>query len=293
MTSIRTIILAGLWLLLATATWSCARPSTTRATPTPATPKANSSTSLPTQGGAQPVRLPFGNPSNATRDPANADNYLVFHDGYTLSYNNSRGTLNWVSWTTTEQDLGNKRERPFFEPDRTLPDGFRRVQHFDYSSTGYDRGHMVPSADRFANSQRNSETFLMTNIVPQTRGLNEFPWQGLEIYARGLARRGANVYTIAGVYGEKERMKGKIVVPTNCWKVIAVFPRGGMQMDIRTRVIAVDMPNTDGLDNVDWRRYVTTVDAIEEKTGLDIFSELPQDVQAKIESASDPQIYKP
>lgn len=228
----------------------------------------------------QTALLPFGNPSNAGADP---DNYLLVHRSHTLSYNNSRGTLNWIAWRTTSADLGEKRERSRFEEDRSLPNGFRRVQYFDYSGSGYDRGHMVPAADRFADESLMEETFLMTNIVPQTGDLNQFPWNKLEMYARGIARNGSDLYTLAGVYGEKGRLRGKVAVPTNCWKVIAIIPRGQTNITGSTRIIAVDMPNIDGIENENWQRYQTTVREIEQKTGLDLFSALPRDVQDVIE----------
>lgn len=233
--------------------------------------------------------LPFGNPSGATADTENKNNFIVAHDSFILSYNNDRGTLNWIAWRTTRADLGDKRERPLFTPDENLPPGFRRIQYYDYSGSNYQRGHMVPSADRFSDRRRNEETFNMTNIVPQTGDLNEFPWQKLESYARSLAYRGSETYTIAGVYGEKDRLRGKVSVPTNCWKVIVVFPRGASRnnIDQRTRVIAVDMPNDVGIENAPWQRYKTTVRDIETKTGLDIFNLLPRDLQDRIETRMD------
>ncbi|CAN5396285.1 hypothetical protein BH10ACI2_BH10ACI2_01940 [soil metagenome] len=230
--------------------------------------------------------LPFGNPSNA--NAGDKDNYLLVHDSHILSYNNSRGTPNWVAWRTAKTDLGDSIPRPLFEPDQSLPDGFRRVQYYDYSGSGYDRGHMVPSADRFGDPQWHGQLFLMTNIVPQTGELNQFPWEKLESYARSLVSRGSEVYTVAGVYGEKGRIKNKVTIPTNCWKVIAVFPRGQNDaIDANTRIIVVDMPNVDGLRDADWRSYKTTVRAIEQKTGYDLFSDLPRNVQDKIENRVD------
>lgn len=226
--------------------------------------------------------LPFGNPTGAST--TDLDNYLVVHGGYVLSYNNGRGTANWVAWRTTKSDLGERRERSRFEPDPMLPAGVRRIQYYDYSGSGYDRGHMVPAADRFGDERRTEETFLMTNIVPQTGDLNQYPWNKLESYARGIVRRGNDVYTIAGVYGEKERIKGKVTVPTNCWKVIVVLPGGADPISERTRIVAVDMPNIEGIEDVRWETYLTTVREIEERAGLDLFSLLPQALQDKVET---------
>ncbi len=246
----------------------------------------NSASVTPTT--ANPTELlPFGNPSNATTDPSNADNYLVVHDSHVLSYNNSRGTANWVAWRTTGADLGDRLPRTDFQPDQTLPNGFRRITYYDYSGSRYDRGHMVPSADRFANKDLNEQTFLMTNIVPQTGDLNQFPWNKLESYSRGLARRGNTIYTIAGVYGDKERLRGKVTVPTNCWKVIVVLRSGRTEITDSTRIIAVDMPNIEGIADVRWETYKTTVRSIEEKAGVDLFSTLPRELQETIETRID------
>ena len=48
--------------------------------------------------------LALGNPSNATEN--DADNYLMAKPFFALSYNNSKGTPNWVSWHLTYTDLG-------------------------------------------------------------------------------------------------------------------------------------------------------------------------------------------
>lgn len=234
--------------------------------------------------------LPFGNPSNA--GTAHHDNWLVTHSSHVLSYNDSRGTANWVAWRTTQADLGDRVERPRFEVDESLPKGFRRVQYYDYSGSGYDRGHMVPAADRFGDERRMEETFLMTNIVPQTGDLNQFPWNYLEMYARSLVKKGNDAYTIAGAYGEKGRLRGKVAIPTNCWKVIVVLPRGSTTINERTRIIAVDMPNIDGIENVRWETYKTTIREIEQKAGLDLFNELSEEIQETIETRKDASVLR-
>lgn len=230
----------------------------------------------------QSVHLFFGNPSGANE--ADQDNFLLVGEGSVISYNNSRGTPNWVSWRTRKDDLGPSLRRPDFRPDPRLPERFVKIGYYDYSGSGYDRGHMVPSADRFANAALNEETFFLTNIVPQTPELNQYPWEKFESYARGQARRGLDVYQIAGVYGTRETLKGKVAVPTDCWKIIAVVPPGKTAPDARTRIVAVDMPNTGGIERAGWERFKTTVRAIEEKTGYDFFSGLPRAVQDEIET---------
>lgn len=269
----------SIFALFLAAASGCGRFSTTneRSANTAAAP-ARSETS---------VHMLLGNPSAATA--SEPDNYLIIGTTSAISYNNARGTANWVSWRTTASDLGESLERPDFLPDPRLPRGFDRVEPSDYSGSGYDRGHLVPSADRFADPAANQETFYMTNIVPQASGLNQFPWEKLERYSRGLARRNYDVYTISGVYGDAGRIRNKVTIPTNCWKVILALPAGsGLEgVNDSTRVIAVDMPNSDSVEKDNWRVYRTTVRAIEQITGLDLLSALPRKLQDVIENRVD------
>ncbi len=234
--------------------------------------------------------LRLGNPSNAAQSDAN--NFLMVNSEYALSYNRLKGTPNWVAWTVTESDLGAADRSNDFRPDDRLPDGFYRVTTNDYTGSGYDRGHLCPSADRTSSPEANSATFLMTNMTPQTGDLNRNVWANLENYSRELVRQGNEVYIIAGVYGEKGKIKGKITIPTNDWKIIVVLPNGiedAAATSADARVIAVDMPNINGIKADDWRKYRTTARNIEQKTGLNLFSSLPPNVQIALKTKLDNQ----
>jgi endonuclease G len=225
----------------------------------------------------------YGNVSDAGEDQ---DNFLLIGAGSALSYNNTRGTANWIAWKTSRNDLGDAVQRPEFRPDTRLPSGLKRIVSTDYSGSGYDRGHLVPAADRFGSPEIFGDTFLMTNIVPQTASLNQFPWQQLESYVRGQVRRGWNAYQIAGVYGKAGELKKRVAVPTNCWKIV-LFLRAGVTLDRRTRIIAVDMPNSDGLEDQNWQRFTTNIRSIEMKTGYNFFADLPADLQEILETRSE------
>jgi endonuclease G, mitochondrial len=235
--------------------------------------------------------LLFGNPSNATTNPTNSDNYLLVKRSFVISYNNGRGTANWAAWRTTLNDLGESLPRPGFEPDPSLPWGFTTIKPTDYSGSGYDRGHLVPSADRFGDPESNAETFHMTNIVPQAAALNQYPWEKLESYSRGIVRRGSDAYTIAGLYGNQRQLRGRVTAPTNCWKIIVILPPGGSINDVngQTRIIAVDMPNSGSIAKDRWQKYRTSVRSIEERTGYDFLSNLPQELQDVLETRVDDQ----
>src|SRR2546427_2335377 len=62
------------------------------------------------------IHLTVGNPSGATDDTGNKDNFLMVKDQYALSFNNTKGGPNWVSWHLQASDIGNEN-RGDFHPD--------------------------------------------------------------------------------------------------------------------------------------------------------------------------------
>lgn len=235
------------------------------------------------------IFLALGNPSNANASDPN--NYLLINNYFALSYNQDKAIPNWAAWRISQGELGDlPRPNPDpFRPDERIPKGWKRVTPTDYVGSGFDKGHLCPSADRSASVEGMTATFLMSNMTPQTGDLNRGPWQKLEAYLRTLVTRGSDVYIISGVYGEKGKLRKKITVPTNNWKVAVAVPSGAniSAINENTRVIAVDMPNVKGILRADWQIYRTSVRAIEQKTGYNLLSSLPQNLQDVLENKVD------
>jgi endonuclease G len=234
----------------------------------------------------------LGNPSIATTSTANPDNYLLEKPQYALSYNNRKGIPNWVSWQLNSSWLGSNVERKNdFRPDDTLPAGWYRVRPTDYRGGIYDRGHLTPSGDRTRNASDNSATFLMTNMIPQAPENNREVWRELEEYCRDLVGQGKELYIVAGGVGEQGKLaNGKVSVPSQTWKVIAVLDRpnlGVRGVTANTRTIAVLMPNSSAVAGTDWQDYQVSVKRVESVTGYDFFSNVPKSIQQAIESKKD------
>ncbi len=233
------------------------------------------------------IYLALGNPGNASPNASNADNYLMINDFYAVSYNRSKAIPNWTAWRLTAADIGKTNRQNDFRPDERLPQNWLHVTPNDYSGSGFDRGHLCPSADRSNSAQANSATFLMTNMTPQLHDLNAGPWEKLETYARSLARRNSVLYIIAGSYGENGRLKNKVTIPTNFWKIVVVLSPNSTAINANSRIIAVDMPNINGISDKGWRDYKTTVRQLEQKTGYNFFSNQPQNLQDALETKAD------
>ncbi|MEP6787202.1 MAG: DNA/RNA non-specific endonuclease [Acidobacteriota bacterium] len=239
--------------------------------------------------------LIFGNPSGATPDIVYENNYLMVKPQYTISYNRSKGTPNWVAWRLDSSWIGSAPRQDDYRPDTTLPSGWYQVLDTDYLGSGYDRGHMCPSGDRTRSIPDNSSTFLMTNFVPQLSANNQGPWEDFESYCRTLAGQGNEIYIIDGPSGNVGTIaSGHVVVPQSTWKVVLVLPSGAndlSRVDKSTRAFGIIVPNQAAGVNINdlWRKYRTTVDAVEILTGYNFFSNIPMNTQGIIERRRDQQ----
>jgi endonuclease G, mitochondrial len=239
--------------------------------------------------------LLLGNPSNAVSSIASTGNYLMVKPQYVMSYNNKTHTANWVSWQLNKYWIGTADRQDNFRPDDALPDAWYKVRPTDYTGSGYDRGHIAPSADRTRNEADNSATFLMSNMMPQVPEVNRGVWGDLEEYCRELVQQGKELYIIAGPVGRKGSIgtKEKIAVPAMNWKVIVVLDRQGLGMqgvNANTRMIAVIiMPNSGSVKGKGWKSFRVPVKQVERETGLNFLSNVSPQVQQVIESKVDSQ----
>lgn len=244
--------------------------------------------------------MAMGNPSGATTNTGNTTNYLMVKTQYALSYNNTKGSANWVSWHLSTAWKGTATRCDCFTGDASLPSGYFKAVTSNYTNTGFDRGHMCPSDDRDGSAADNAATFLMTNILPQAPNNNQITWAALETYCRTLITQGNELYIISGGVGTggtgslggttNSIASGAINVPSSFWKVIVVLPVGSSdvsRVSNSTRVIAVSMPNVQTVNSQPWGFYRTSVDAIESATGYDFLNNVPTAIQAVIEAAVD------
>ncbi len=248
----------------------------------------------------------FGRPTAAST--TNFDDLLIARTTYTLSYNASRGTPNWVSYELDQRQRSTGQDRcNCFTAEPTLP-AARQVFTTDYTNGGYDRGHMTRSADRTVTNGENARTFYLSNVVPQMADLNQGVWATFENQLADSAAAGRAVYVITGPlysralparYLKQDSGQTKVRIPDSTWKVAFIGPYAGghafARGDVRswddlagTTVLAVNMPNVAGVRNDPPSKYYTTVDAIEAATGYDFLSLLPTAYQGAVEAGDHP-----
>jgi endonuclease G len=143
----------------------------------------------------------------------------------------------------------------------------------------------------------------MTNMMPQSPDNNQGPWEAFEAYCRTLVSSGNELYIIAGGSGSGGTgsnggvtttvASGHVGVPSKTWKVVLVLPNASgddvARVTTSTRLIAVIMPNIQGIRANDWKSYRVSVNQVESLTGYDFFSNVPASIQSVIESTIDTQ----
>ena len=204
---------------------------------------------------------------------------IIRHTGYTVSYNKDLKLPNWVSYELTRQETKGKEKRS----NRFIADPLAIgtiATNADYTRSGYDKGHMAPAADMKWSKQAMEESFYMSNICPQNQKLNRDDWGSLEDVCRKWARKYGTVYIACGPIYDKKRHKcigkHKVAVPDRFFKVVLIYNR---KNPIAMGFLFDNKPHHQALS-----KYMVSVDQVEEITGLDFFSRLPDSVENKIEA---------
>jgi endonuclease G len=232
------------------------------------------------------VHIELGIPTDAD----STDDYLIFRSQYVLSYNKNKNVANWVSWNLNADWYGDvPRYKGKFIADTSLPAGFYRVTHNDYSHSGYDRGHIVRSEERTNSVVNNKSTFILTNILPQSPDLNQGVWLNFEYFCESLAKDSLKeLYIIAGgiFHNGYKTIGNGVAVPDSCFKIVVALDKGkGLKdININTPVYAVCMPNIQGIRRDKWEKYRTTIRRIENSTGYDFLNYVPEYIENVLET---------
>lgn len=238
----------------------------------------------PTTPGVEDSKhLALGRP----RDADESDDVLLDRGEMVISYNPALNVANWVAWRLERDDLGPISRSTGFHPDTGLPRNLYAVQDGDYVRSGYDRGHLCPSADRTRSRDANLATFVLSNVHPQLHELNAGPWEDLEKHGRELARSGEDLYVVAGGLFERPppRIGHGVSVPKASFKVIVSVSHGAGLGGVteRSPTIAVIMPNDRSVKDHPWNDFAVSIRDVERASGYDFDGRVPRPIQDAIE----------
>ena len=211
-------------------------------------------------------------------DPEYGHDQLIKHAGFHLGYSYRHRQALWVSYELLGDDL----EKPqFTRADKFAPDpqiSTDPVQPKEYARTGFDRGHLAPAADMSYSQPTLLESFYMSNISPQKPGCNRGIWKKLETQVREWAREKRRIFVVTGPMfsDQPTRMgSGRIPVPEAFYKVL-------FTPDEPREMIGFIIPNCD--DDRPLKFFALPVDDIEQRTRLDFFGGLADELENRLES---------
>lgn len=212
--------------------------------------------------------------------PTSTTGAIIHHNYYTLSYNEKYEQAEWVAYELNKTQLTNKNfKRPYFELD---PKVTTKSAHYkNFKNSGYNKGHLCPAGDRKFSKEAFDETFLTSNISPQLYDFNGGVWNRLEQKVRYWAEKHEKIYIITGgILKPNLKTIGteKVAVPDYFYKIILDYH------EPEIKAIAFLVPHEESEKGL--YQFVTSIDTIEEMTGIDFFHKLPDSIENELEKTS-------
>ncbi len=209
--------------------------------------------------------------------PTSMPDTLVKYSAFMVHFNGWHGIANCAIYELVNNELNGTVERSNeFMQDPGVK-GCPEPQ--DYAGSGMDRGHLVPAADLKWDETAMRQSFLLTNVCPMRKTLNEGGWARLEEKVREWVLRDSALLVFTGPVvneGDTTLANGRVRVPSSYYKVVLAPCVRPM------RAIAFIYPN--GNSGGRLSQYAVSVDEVERRTGLDFFPTLPDQEQQRLES---------
>lgn len=186
----------------------------------------------------------------------------------------------WVAYPLNSGLIGSGG-RPAEDPwafDPFLPSSLQpSIVYGGYGRSGYDRGHQIPSADRYIGNS-NAQTFYATNVTPQLSGFNQKIWGSLENKVRDWSKKADTLYVVTGcIVGQgckslTDRGGHSVTIPSSYYKALLRYSATSGYSGC-----AVWLNHTARTGSIT-RSDMMSIDALEEKLGIDLFVNLPAKV---------------
>jgi len=200
-------------------------------------------------------------------------------------------------WTAFRWDNNNsggyvKRDDNFIE-DSDIPAMYRTTND-NYRGSGYTRGHICASADRWYNVEANRQTFLYSNMQPQLYDFNGGIWANLETKVRTWNEasfrdtlyvcKGGTIDDPANII---ETTATGLLVPK--YFFMAILCKNRSTVNSGYKAIGFWMEHrTDYTDEKNMKPYIVSIDQLEQFTGIDFFCNLPDMVEETVEASVTP-----
>lgn len=210
---------------------------------------------------------------------------------------NSNSVINWNrnNWKGAYWQGTLWKGDPFQE-DPSIPSAYRTTLS-DYRGSGYDRGHLCPSADRLNSMDANGQTFYLSNMHPQHNRFNAYLWQKMESQVRAWDKstfrdtlyvcKGGTIEDYGNTTGVKGKTSSGLIVPKYFFMAV-LCKKGNVYKALGFWAEHEDVDRSG--DKL--RQYAVSVRELEKKTGIDFFCNLPDDIENRVETMSQENVIK-
>ena len=213
---------------------------------------------------------------------------------YCIEWSLAKKAQRWTAfrWDNTNSGGYVKREDEFVE-DYDIPEVYRTT-YDHYRGSGYTRGHICASADRWNSLEANRQTFLYSNMQPQLYSFNGGIWANLEMKVRSWNTEAARdtLYVCKGGTIDKEEQileyarKGtalQLVVPK--YFFMAVLCKNKNTTNGGYKAIGFWLEHRSFYDDEkNLSPYIVSIDELEKLTGIDFFCNLPDQIENQVEA---------
>ncbi len=213
---------------------------------------------------------------------------------FCIEWDISKKAQRWTAfrWDNTNSSGYVKREDNFIE-DFDIPEMYRTTSSH-YSGSGYTRGHICASADRWNSLEANRQTFLYSNMQPQLYSFNGGIWANLESKVRSWneASFRDTLYVVKG--GTIDRSsdireyvrKGsplQLLVPK--YFFMAILCKNSSTTNDGYKAIGFYLEHRSFYeDEKNLAPYIVSIDQLENLTDIDFFCNLPDHIERQVES---------
>lgn len=206
---------------------------------------------------------------------------------YSFEYDCIQKSSRWVAFTFNSSTPDNDVSRAGdFTEDPKIPTQYQ-THDGDYTNSGYSRGHLTASSDRQYSVAANKQTFYMSNINPQTQdGFNGRIWAALEKKVQSWGNISNNQDTLyvakGGTIDDKNNIikylktNNTIPVPKYFYMAILSLKNG------QYKAIGFWFEHK-AYTNSNYATYALPIDELEQKTGINFFHNLPDNIENEVE----------
>lgn len=219
---------------------------------------------------------------------------------YAVEWDYEKKSARWTCYQLTKRTAEQRTSRYYGDPQYPLDPDLPTAYYWDadyFYGSGFDHGHICPSADRLYSAEANYQTFFLTNMQPQYKNFNGSGnsggiWLSMENQVRRWAPKNTSdtLYIVKGgtidrVFletgaddGVLMRIKDKLIVPK--YFFVALLYRNSQGY----RSLGFWFPHNNEIHGYDdLADYTLSIDELEARTGIDFFCNLPDDVEAQVE----------